>query len=77
MTVPDFRYKIAAQVAALGCGYLPRYMAESELRAGRLMVKQTAQGYVSQTSYLAWREPVRGRALAWFIQAFKDVRFAG
>jgi molybdate transport repressor ModE-like protein len=76
MTVPDFRYKIAAQVAALGCGYLPRHMAEPELRAGRLVAKAVAQhGTVSQPVHLAWREPVRGRALAWFLQAFKNVRF--
>lgn len=75
MTVPDFRYKIAAQVAALGCGYLPRHMAEAELRAGRLIAKATAQGEVRQYIQLAWREPVRGRALAWFIQAFRNVRF--
>ncbi|MBK9654682.1 MAG: LysR family transcriptional regulator [Rhodanobacteraceae bacterium] len=78
MTVPDFRYKIAAQVAALGCGYLPRHMAETELRAGRLIAREIAQhGAVSQTIHLAWREPVRGRALAWFLQAFRDVRFGG
>lgn len=77
MTVPDFRYKIAAQVAALGCGYLPRHIAESELKSGRLLAKQTAQGNVGQTIHLAWREPVRGRALAWFLQAFRDVRFGG
>lgn len=75
MTVPDFRFKIAAQREGLGCGYLPRHMAEPELRAGRLVARQTAQGEVSQTLHLAWREPVRGRALAWFLQAFRDVRF--
>jgi molybdate transport repressor ModE-like protein len=77
MTVPDFRYKIAAQVAALGCGYLPRHMAEAELKSGRLLAKRTVQGDVVQSIHLAWREPVRGRALAWFIQAFRDVRFGG
>jgi DNA-binding transcriptional LysR family regulator len=77
MTVPDFRYKIAAQVAALGCGYLPRHIADGELKSGRLLAKRTAQGDVVQTIHLAWREPVRGRALAWFIQAFRDVRFGG
>lgn len=77
ITVPDFRYKIAAQVAGLGCGYLPRHMAEPEIRAGRLVARRTAQGEVSQSLHLAWREPVRGRALAWFLQAFGGVRFEG
>lgn len=78
MTVPDFRYKIAAQIAALGCGYLPRHIAEAELRSGRLVAKRLAQhGDISQTVHLAWREPVRGRALAWFLQAFSGVRFSG
>ena len=73
MTVPDFRYKIAAQCAGLGCGYLPAHMASAELKAGRLIAKQTVQGYISAPAYLAWREPVRGRALAWFIAAFARV----
>lgn len=78
MTVPDFRYKIAAQIAALGCGYLPRHIAEAELRSSRLVAKRLAQhGEVSQSVHLAWREPVRGRALAWFLQAFSGVRFSG
>lgn len=74
MTVPDFRYKIAAQREGLGCGYLPRHIAASELASGRLLAKATAQGEVSVQLYLAWREPVRGRALAWFIAAFGRVR---
>jgi len=48
-------------------------MAAAEVRAGRLLAKTTAQGYVSAPVYLAWRAPVSGRALAWFIAAFARV----
>lgn len=69
LTVPDFQYKIAAQVAGLGVGWLPRHLADPEIGAGRLHARRTAQGRVSAPIHLAWREPVRGRALAWFIPA--------
>lgn len=69
LTVPDFQYKIAAQAAGLGVGWLPRHLADPEIAAGRLHARRTAQGRVSAPIHLAWREPVRGRALAWFIPA--------
>lgn len=75
MTVPDFSYKVAALCAGLGCGYLPRHLAATELRSGRLLQRATAQGDIAAPLNLAWREPVRGRALAWFIQAFANVSF--
>jgi molybdate transport repressor ModE-like protein len=75
MTVPDFHFKVAAQRAGLGCGYLPRHIAAPELASGRLLAKRTIQDQISSVASLAWREPVRGRALAWFIQAFGRVNF--
>lgn len=75
LTVPDFHYKIAAQCAGVGVGYLPRHLADREIAAGRLLSKETAQGGGSAPVYLAWREPVRGRALAWFLRALERWRF--
>ncbi|HNK44503.1 MAG TPA: hypothetical protein PKL17_06960 [Pseudomonadota bacterium] len=37
--------------------------------------KATQRDQVGAPVHLAWREPVRGRALAWFIQAFGGVQF--
>lgn len=75
MTVPTFEYKVAAQCAGLGCGYLPQHVAAAELTSGRLIAKRTLHDQISAPVHLAWREPVRGRALAWFIQAFGRVNF--
>lgn len=76
MTVPNFNYKVAAQREGLGCGYLPQHVAHAELASGRLIAKRTVHDQVSAPVHLAWREPVRGRALAWFIQAFGRFSFA-
>jgi len=75
MTVPDFNYKVAALCSGLGCGYLPRHVAAESLHSGRLLQRSTAQGEVAAAVHLAWREPIRGKALAWFIQAFAGVNF--
>lgn len=77
MTVPDFAYKVSAQRAGLGCGYLPVHIAAPEIAAGRLLARETAQGQVVAPVHLAWREPVQGRALAWFIQAFSRLALEG
>ncbi|MGE4071243.1 MAG: LysR family transcriptional regulator [Lysobacterales bacterium] len=75
MTVPDFNYKVAALCAGLGCGYLPRHVAATALRSGRLVQRATAQTELVAPVHLAWREPIRGKALAWFVQAFSGVNF--
>ena len=75
MTVPDFNYKVAALCAGLGCGYLPRHVAAAPLRSGALVQRATAQTELVAPVHLAWREPIRGKALAWFVQAFTRVNF--
>jgi molybdate transport repressor ModE-like protein len=75
MTVPDFNYKVAALCAGLGCGYLPRHVAAAALRSGRLLQRSTVQTELVAPVHLAWREPIRGKALAWFVQAFAGVNF--
>ena len=39
LRVPDIRAKLAAQVAGLGIGHVPRWLAEPEIAAGRLVKK--------------------------------------
>lgn len=77
MTVPYFAYKVSAQRAGLGCGYLPVHIAAPEIAAGRLVAREIAQGRVVAPVHLAWREPVQGRALAWFILAFSRLALGG
>ncbi len=66
LTVPDMRAKLAAQIAGLGVGFLPEYLARPEIAAGRLLGKTPEEGTPRETLVVAWRAGHRGRALAWF-----------
>ena len=72
LTVPDLESKIAAQVAGLGCGYLPKFAALLEVGARRLVVKNV-EGSKPEASYAyAWRSENRGRALRWFLHRLDE-----
>lgn len=78
LTVDDLTAKLAAQQAGLGVGALPRWLAEPEIAAGRLVRCALAEGDPRQTFYLAWRSGESGRALDWFVQALsRPGMFAG
>lgn len=66
LTVPDMAAKLAAQIAGLGVGFLPEYLARPEIAAGRLLEKTPEEGKPREMLVLAWRASHRGRALAWF-----------
>jgi DNA-binding transcriptional LysR family regulator len=68
LTVPDIRAKVAAQVAGLGCGWLPEHAAAPEVAAGRLVVKRVDEPPPRSEIVLAWRTGNRGRALEWLVQ---------
>ena len=69
LTVPDFPAKLAAQVAGLGCGFLPTHLAAAEIAAGRLVVKAVESARASGRIHLAWRTERPGKALQWWIDA--------
>lgn len=78
LTVDDLPAKLAAQQAGLGVGTLPRWLAESEIAAGRLIDCPWAGGNPRQTFRLAWRSGESGRTLDWFVRALsKPGAFAG
>lgn len=66
LTVPDMAAKLAAQIAGLGVGFLPAWLAAPELAASRLLVKLPEEGQPSEPLHLAWRTSHKGRALDWF-----------
>jgi len=78
LRVPDMESKAAAQAAGLGCGHLPRWLAEREVAAGRLVLRELAEIRPPERLSLAWRARHDGRALAWFRQALArpEVRLA-
>lgn len=67
LTVPTVRDKLAAQLAGLGCGYLPRKWAEPHLASGALVEKQTDAVKPGGTPQYAWRTDGRGKCLKWFL----------
>ncbi|MFZ5556123.1 MAG: LysR family transcriptional regulator [Pseudomonadota bacterium] len=66
LTVHDMAAKVAAQVAGLGVGWLPRYLAAPHLVSGALVAKETDEPKTRAALFLAWRTSHRGRALKWF-----------
>lgn len=66
LTVPDLQTKIAAQVAGLGCGYLPLAAALPYLSARRLIAKAVEGAKPRERTVLAWHSGEVGRALRWF-----------
>jgi len=78
LTLADLPSKLAAQQAGLCVGSLPRWLAEREMAAGRLVRCEWEGGNPRETLHLAWRSGEAGRALDWFMRtlARPDV-FAG
>jgi len=67
LRVPDMRAKAAAQVAGLGVGSLPRWLADPEIAAGRLVEIPLAEPRPAMPCHIAWRPRQTGKALAWFL----------
>ena len=72
LTVPDMAAKVAAQVAGLGCGYLPASIAVPLAKAHKLVIKEVEAMKPSGNHYYAWRNDERGKALRWFLKALED-----
>lgn len=72
LRVPDIRAKASAQVAGLGIGHLPRWLAAPEIAAGRLVEKEVAEPRPAMPLHLAWRNRQIGKALRWFLDALDE-----
>ena len=72
LTVPSMEAKAAAQVAGLGVGFLPRWIAERESAAGRLEILEVAGQRPAGDLFVAWRAGQEGRALRWFTKRLED-----
>ncbi len=77
LTLPDMQAKLAAQVAGLGVGFLPEYLARPHVEAGRLVERQPEEGKVTETLYLARRATHRGKALNWFMARLSEPGWRG
>ena len=75
LTVPDMAAKIEAHCQGLGVGYLPRYVAKQEAKAGRLMIKQVEAYKPEVQLFFAWRSNHQGRALQWWVNQLEKADF--
>ena len=72
LTVPSLDAKLAAQLAGLGCGHLPRMLAAPYLASGALVEKRTVESKPAGAAHLAWRSGARGKALKWFLAKLSE-----
>lgn len=56
LTVFGFDAKLQAQLAGLGCGYLPRALAEPYLNSGELVAKRVESERCNDIAYFGWRK---------------------
>ncbi|GAB7126497.1 LysR substrate-binding domain-containing protein [Silvimonas sp. JCM 19000] len=74
LTVPDVNAKLAAQLAGLGCGYIPRCLARPHIEAGWLVEKHPQEPRNSPRFYAAWRNAGGGKALKWWCSKVENER---
>ncbi|HEY8355206.1 MAG TPA: LysR substrate-binding domain-containing protein [Methylophilaceae bacterium] len=72
LTLPDMQSKLAAQIAGLGVGYLPRTMAERHAARGELVTRRVAENRPEAQGYLAWRSS-GGRAQQWLLKRLENM----
>ena len=75
LTVPTLDAKLAAQVAGLGCGWLPAPLAAPFVASGDLVVKTTDTPRATTPIHAIWREQRPGKALAWWLAALGTSRW--
>ena len=58
--------------AGLGVGWLPRWVAEREAWAGRLVILEPEAPRPPVEMVLAWRPSSAGKAAKWFVKRLED-----
>ncbi|MRS92306.1 LysR family transcriptional regulator [Enterobacteriaceae bacterium RIT714] len=66
ITVFDFKTKLELQISGLGCGFLPRYLAQRFIESGALVEKQVLAQSNSESVWVGWNEQTAGLASAWW-----------
>lgn len=75
ITVPSMADKIAAQLAGLGVGYVPRHLIRQHLARGELVLKTIEHAREDggrTTLCVAWRADARGKALDWWLARLSE-----
>lgn len=66
ITVFDFKTKLELQISGIGCGYIPRYMAQRFIDSGALVEKQVAGQVPYVPVWIGWNEQTAGLASEWW-----------
>ncbi|EMQ4812567.1 LysR family transcriptional regulator [Citrobacter freundii] len=66
INVFDFKTKLELQISGLGCGYIPRYLAQRFLESGALIEKKVVAQIVLEPVWIGWNEQTAGLASAWW-----------
>ncbi|MCE9993749.1 LysR family transcriptional regulator [Enterobacter asburiae] len=66
ITVFDFKTKLELQISGLGCGYIPRYLAQRFIESGALIEKQVMAQSGDESVWVGWNEQTAGLASAWW-----------
>jgi DNA-binding transcriptional LysR family regulator len=72
LTVGTLEAKVAAHVAGLGVGWVPRWIAEREAFAKRLVILQPEAERPPADIVVAWRAASAGKAAKWFVKRLED-----
>lgn len=69
ITVFDFKTKLELQISGLGCGFVPRYLAQRFLESGALVEKSVVAHIPFEPVWIGWNEQTAGLASAWWRDA--------
>lgn len=72
LRVTDIRAKASAQMAGLGIGHLPVWLAAPAIASGQLVEKRLAEAHQPLPLHIAWRNRQIGKALQWFLEALAE-----
>lgn len=72
LTVGTMEAKIAAHQAGLGVGWVPRWIAEREAFAKRLVILEPEAQRAPAAVVLAWRPASAGKAVKWWVKRLED-----
>ncbi len=77
LTVANMASKVLAQANGLGVGYMPQYLADAQVKLGKLIIKQVAEPKPDIMLYMAWRstEKSMGKAQQWLVKRLEKTTF--
>lgn len=77
LTVPTLRAKLAAQLAGLGVGFLPRPLAQPEIDRGTLIEKTVEEPRPPVGLHVAWHAQQRSKATVWLAEQILGLALPG